>query len=67
VPREPVALRQADAYLTDGRRLFRVVRPLGCRHGPDVALVEDCRTLRVQAFTIHQLRGMRLIPVAPGG
>ena len=53
------------AYLTDGRRLFRVVWPLCSLQRPDMAILEDCRTLCLTAFTSNELSTMRLTPVTP--
>ncbi len=53
------------AYLTDGRRLFRVVWPLCSLQRPDMAILEDCRTLCLTAFTSNDLSAMRLTPVTP--
>lgn len=53
------------AYLTDGRCLFRVVWPLCSLRRPDMAILEDCRTLCLTAFTSNELSAMRLTPVTP--
>jgi hypothetical protein len=49
-----------DSYLTDGRRLFRVVSQLtsGAEHA--FASLEDCLTLEVQAYSPGELHRMRL-------
>jgi hypothetical protein len=53
------------AYLTDGRRLFRVVAPLRSLERPDMAILEDCKTLNLVAFTADELSSMRMTPVTP--
>jgi hypothetical protein len=57
--------RDDGAYLTDGLRLFRVVWPLCSLERPDMAILEDCKTLSLTAFTSHELSAMRLTPVTP--
>jgi len=57
--------REDGAYLTDGQRLFRVVCPLCSRNRPDMAILEDCGTLCLTAFTSSELSTMRLIRVTP--
>lgn len=56
-------------YLTDGRRLFSVVVPLSSlessRESPDIAFLEDCRTLMVHAFTADELCNMQLRFIIP--
>jgi hypothetical protein len=59
IPRaEPEAMLEACTYLTDGRRLFRVIRgfasPIEGSEG-SFALLEDCRT-----FTAHPLTPIEL-------
>jgi hypothetical protein len=53
------------AYLTDGRCLFRVVWPLCSPTHPDMAILEDCKTLCLTGFTATELCAMRLTPVVP--
>ena len=53
------------AYLTDGERLFRVVWPLCSLQRPDMAILEDCKTLSLTAFTSRELSAMQLTPVNP--
>ena len=55
---------EASSYITDGARLFRVVRPFLCEH-PDSALLEDCVTLDVHCYTSDELAGMPLRLVEP--
>ena len=54
---------EASTYLTDGLRLFRVIRgfasPIEGSEG-SFALLEDCRTLEAQPFTPSELSSMRL-------
>lgn len=57
--------RDDGAYLTDGQRLFRVVWPLCSLERPDMAILEDCNTLCLAAFTSGELSSMRLTPVTP--
>ena len=59
----PASPRDDGAYLTDGRRLFRVVWPLCSVERPDMAILEDCNTLCLTAFTSDELSAMRLTPV----
>lgn len=49
-----------DGYLSDGRRLFRVVSPFDPRDPSPSALLEDCATLDVQAYSPSELAEMRL-------
>jgi hypothetical protein len=57
--------RADGAYLTDGRRLFRVVWPLCSRQRPDMAILEDCKTLCLTAFTADELSAMHLTAITP--
>ena len=52
----------AGSYLTDGRRLFRVVTQFGS-DAPHAEL-EDCLTLDVDVYDPGQLRAMGLRPVS---
>jgi hypothetical protein len=61
----PASPRNDGAYLTDGRRLFRVVWPLCSLKRPDMAILEDCRTLDLTAFTSDELSAAALSPVIP--
>lgn len=60
---EPVELRDG-AYLTDGRRLFRVVARLHAEPRA-VAVLEDCFTLELGRYTPLELWRMNLHPVVP--
>jgi hypothetical protein len=66
-PRSPIpaSALTGDAYLTDGRRLFRVVSALDPRREHPVARLEDCQTLSVSAYSAGELYGMRLRTVIP--
>jgi hypothetical protein len=52
-----------DSYLTDGRRLFRVVSQFADDAKHMFASLEDCRTLEVQAYAPGELYEMRLRPI----
>jgi hypothetical protein len=58
--RAPSAPPLPDSYLTDGRRLFRVVSQFtaGAEHA--FASLEDCLTLEVQPYAPGELHSMRL-------
>jgi hypothetical protein len=56
-PREP--LREGD-YVTDQRRLFRVLQIVPARLNKRAAILEDCRTLEATLFRPKELRRMRL-------
>jgi hypothetical protein len=58
-PEHPLRLT-ADGYLTDGRRLFRVVSPLIPGAGRIEASLEDCLTLEVTAYAPEELHTMGL-------
>jgi hypothetical protein len=53
----------ADSYLTDGRRLFRVIAQFAARGERKTASLEDCLTLEVQAYSATELAAMKLQPV----
>ena len=64
-PRRPTPsphplLLTADSYLTDERRLFRVVSPLVPGAGRVEASLEDCLTLEVTSYAPGQLYTMGL-------
>lgn len=63
-PPIPAAALRGEAYLTDGRRLFRVVSPLDPRQSHPSALLEDCRTLAVDPYSADELYGMGLRAVS---
>lgn len=52
-----------DSYLTDGRRLFRVIAQFAARGERKTASLEDCLTLKVQAYSATELAAMKLRPV----
>jgi hypothetical protein len=54
-------------YLTDGRRLFRVVSRFSGDVGEMFATLEDCATLDVEAYSPGELYAMALEPVAKTG
>jgi hypothetical protein len=58
--RVPSAPLVADSYLTDGRRLFRVVSRFADSAEHAFASLEDCRTLEVRAYAPGELYEMRL-------
>jgi hypothetical protein len=64
IPRAlPEAMPKAGTYLTDGQRLFRVIRgfasPIEGSEG-SFALLEDCRTFEAHPFTPSELWSMEL-------
>ena len=66
----PVRLFQAHPfrkgdYLTDRRRLYRVLEIMPGGNKRRVAILEDCHTLDVTLFRPNELRRMRLQPVQP--
>jgi hypothetical protein len=62
-PQVPSAPLVADSYLTDGRRLFRVVSRFADSVGHAFASLEDCLTLEVREYSPGELYEMRLRPV----
>jgi hypothetical protein len=52
-------------YVTDGRRLFRVVSLFDPDASP-AAELEDCMTLEIERYSPDDLFGMALRPVQPG-
>ena len=55
----PKSYREGD-YLTDHRRLFRVVRVVPAKFNRRAAILENCRTLETVLFGPRDLRRMRL-------
>lgn len=51
-------------YLTDGRRLLRVVSQFDPRSKDALAELEDCASLAVGIYTLGELAAMDLRPVA---
>ena len=51
--------RADDEYVTDGRRLLRVVSPPDRALGLRTAVFEDCRTLELRVCRIRELRRLR--------
>ena len=56
-----------DEYVTDGRRLFRVIAPLATDGDIATAVLEDCATLAWRTYSAAQLRARGLRPVARSG
>jgi hypothetical protein len=56
----------SDEYLTDGRRLLRVVAPFDPRPEHSFAVLEDCLTLKVDTYNREQLATLPLRRVARG-
>jgi hypothetical protein len=56
--------RRGD-YLTDRRRLYRVLEILPARGNRRAAILEDCQTLDAAVFRPRELRRMRLQLVQP--
>lgn len=59
-------LPASDEYLTDGRRLLRVVAPFDPRPEHSFAVLEDCLTLEVGTYNREQLAALPLRRVAHG-
>jgi hypothetical protein len=53
-------------YLRHGPALYRVVAPLDWVNRHALALLEDCATLEVIAFTADELSALAMTPVIPG-
>jgi hypothetical protein len=62
----PDAPVERCGYVTDGRRLLRIVAPIDLRAGIATAVVEDCATLRWRLYGFRELRRLALRPVVPG-
>ena len=58
------AFREGD-YLTDQRRLYRVVQIVPMRLVRRAAILEDCRTLDAILYRPRELKRMRLQVVRP--
>ena len=59
----PISHRQPfheGDYLTDQRRLYRVLQIVPGKLKKRAAILEDCRTLEARLFRPRQLRRMRL-------
>ena len=54
---------EPGAYITDGSRLFRVVKALDPPRGVTAAVLEDCLTLKLRSFAEADLweMGVRLV------
>lgn len=59
----PPVFPSAGSYVTDGRRLLRVVSQFATVGDHVFASLEDCHTLEVHAYAPGELREMRLRPV----
>jgi hypothetical protein len=57
---------EPNVYLTDGLRLFRVVRGLAWPAHESQAVLEDCRTLEEYAYSPKELWTMGLTVVGAG-
>ncbi len=71
-PTSPPVHREDDeylpgVYLTDGRRLYRIVSRLTWSDGCHIASLEECQSLEVITFTADELHTMRLRLVHRGG
>ena len=53
----------ADSYLTDGRRLLRVVAPYDPGTKATFAALEDCLSLEVYAYSPDELAALELRPI----
>lgn len=60
---EPAGFIPGD-YLTDGERLLRVVSRFDPRAEHKFAVLEDCLTLEIDAYTTDALAAMALRPVS---
>lgn len=60
----PAFFREGD-YLTDQRRLYRVLKIVPTRLQRRAAILEDCRTLDSALFGPRQLARMQLRVVEP--
>ena len=61
-----LSFREGD-YLTDQRRLYRVLQIVPTRLRKRAAILEDCRTLDAILFRPRELDRMQLQVVRPGG
>lgn len=59
----PCGELRCGGYLTDGRKLFRVVSQFTTPGEHAFASLEDCLTLEVQAYSPGELCAMRLRPI----
>jgi hypothetical protein len=60
-----VAGLDEGSYVTDGRRLLRVVRRLDPSRGAATAVLEDCLTLELRSYAAADLWEMRVRLVRP--
>ena len=61
---EPASFHEGD-YLTDRRRLFRVLQIVPTSSMNQAAILEDCRTLDAILFRPRELERMQLEVVRP--
>jgi hypothetical protein len=59
----PAAALRCGSYLTDGRRLFRVVSQFDAGGKHAFASLEDCLTLEIEPYSPGELDEMNLRPV----
>jgi hypothetical protein len=62
-PSPPFERLAPDTYLTDGRRLLRVVSHFDAGADSVYAALEDCLTLEVRPYSLAELGAMGLRPV----
>jgi hypothetical protein len=62
----PWAGSPLGTYLTDGRRLLRIVSLPDRSRGWRTAVLEDCRTLELRHFRRRDLRRLRQVGSRPG-
>ena len=58
---------EASLYLTDGLRLFRLVRGASWPPEATYAVLEDCYTLEARPYSVEELAGMQLSVVQEPG
>jgi hypothetical protein len=61
----PSAAALADGYVTDGKRLLRVVTRFDAGAQGTFASLEDCMTLEVRPYTSGELGAMAVRTVVP--
>jgi hypothetical protein len=50
-----------DEYVTDGRRLLRIVSAADRARGLRTAVLEDCQTLELHLYAMRELRRLRTL------
>lgn len=58
---------ERDEYVTDGRRLYRVIAPADPTLGTRDAVLEDCATLTWRTYTVAELFWTQWEPVRRDG